>query len=540
MSQSNPISSKRWLLLVSGILVLLLLIAAGFLFSRERHSEELLRRTIVKTLGEQFKSDVELRAIHVKIFPRFAVAGEGLSLHYHGRLDTPPLIRVEHFSFAIGILGLLRPVKHIPLVRIDQMTITIPPRDSRQERTPNLEPSQNRASSPAVIVDQVICTATNIVILPKKAGKEPLVWDIHELFLDSLRVDKPVAFHGHLTNGKPVGEIETHGTFGPWDVDDPGGSPVSGEYKFSDADLDPFPGIAGTLSSTGKFSGVLSELQVQGQTDTPNFSLDKVGKPVSLHTDYSATVDGTNGDTYLQPVNGILVRSLIVAEGSIVNVPEKKGHLITLDASVPNGRIQDFLGLAINSDTPLMTGPVKIKAKIILPPGKERPIEKIIIDGDFGVGDAKWNSPAIREQLESLSRHGEGKPADTDAGSSVSDLRGSFHLEKGVIRFSSLTFIVPGAAIDLAGTYALHDGTLNFNGHLRLQAKLSQTLTGAKSFFLKAFDPFFKKDGAGAVLPITITGTRDKPIFGVSVLHKTIQKQIDAGRDKQAGKNPLN
>jgi hypothetical protein len=42
------------------------------------------------------------------------------------------------------------------------------------------------------------------------------------------------------------------------------------------------------------------------------------------------------------------------------------------------------------------------------------------------------------------------------------------------------------------------------------------------------------------VLPITITGTRDKPIFGVSVLHKTIQKQIDAGRDKQAGKNPLN
>jgi hypothetical protein len=540
MTQSDPISSKRWLLLVSAILVLLLLIAAGFLFSREHHSEELLRRTIEKTLGEQFKSDVELRTIHVKIFPRFAVVGEGLSLHYHGRIDTPPLIRVEHFTFAIGILGLLRPVKHIPLVRIDQMTITIPPRDSKQERASNLEPGPNRASSPAVIVDQVICTATNIVILPKKAGKEPLVWDIHELFLDSLRVDRPVAFHGHLTNGKPVGEIETHGTFGPWDVDDPGGSPVAGEYKFSDADLDPFPGIAGTLSSTGKFSGVLSELRVEGETDTPNFSLDKVGKPVSLHTDYSATVDGTNGDTYLQPVNGILVRSLIVAEGSIVNVPEKKGHLITLDASVPNGRIQDFLSLAINSDTPLMTGPVKIKAKIILPPGKERPIEKIIIDGSFGVDDARWNSPAIREQLESLSRHGEGKPADADAGSSVSDLRGSFHLEKGVIRFSSLTFIVPGAAIDLAGTYALHDGTLDFNGHLRLQAKLSQTVTGAKSFFLKAFDPFFKKDGAGAVVPITITGTRSKPTFGVSVLHKTIQKQIDAGRDKQAGKNPQN
>jgi hypothetical protein len=536
MSQSDPNSSNRRLLVISGIIVLLLLIGAGILYSRARRSEELIRRSIVQTLGAQFKSEVELRAIHVKIFPRFAVVGDGLSLHHHGRLDTPPLIRVEHFTFAIGILGMLRPVKHIPLVQIDQMTITIPPRDPRQERAPHLEPGQNKASSLEIIVDQVICTATNIVILPKKAGKEPLDWDIHQLFLDSLRVDKPVAFRGHLTNGKPVGEIETHGEFGPWDVDDPGGSPVSGEYKFSGADLDPFPGIAGTLSSTGKFSGVLSELQVQGQTDTPNFSLDKVGKPVSLHTDYSATVDGTNGDTYLRPVNGILVRSLIVAEGSIVNVPEQKGHLITLDASVPNGRIQDFLNLAINSDTPLMTGPVKIKAKIILPPGKERPIEKITIDGSFGVDDARWNSPAIREQLESLSRHGEGKPADTDAGSSVSDLRGNFHLERGLIRFSSLTFSVPGAAIDLTGTYALHDGNLDFNGHLRLQAKLSQTVTGAKSFFLKAFDPFFKKDDSGAVVPITITGTRGKPIFGVSVLHKTIKKQIDAGRNMQAGK----
>lgn len=538
MPRSDPISSRRWLPIISGILALLLLLAAGFLYSCARHSEELIRQTIVQALSKQFKSDVELRAVHVKVFPRIAVMGEGLSLHYHGRLDTPPLIRIEHFTFALGIPGLLRPVKHIPLVQIDQMTISVPPRDPKKASPAVHAPSQDKSLGPAVVVDQVLCKATDIVILPKKAGKEPLDWDIHELFLDSVSVDKPFTFHGHLTNGKPIGEIETHGEFGPWDVDDPGSSPVSGEYKFSGADLDPFPGIAGTLSSTGKYSGVLSELQVQGQTDTPNFSLDKVGRPVPLHTSYTATVDGTNGDTYLHPVNGTLIRSFIVAEGSIVNVPEKKGHLITLDASVPNGRIQDILSLAINSDKPLMTGPVKIKAKLILPPGKEKPLDKIIIDGNFGVDDAKWSSPAIREQLESLSRHGEGKPTDIDTGSSVSDLRGSFHLEKGVIQFNSLTFSVPGAAIDLTGTYALRDGNLDFNGHLRLQAKLSQTVTGAKSFLLKAFDPFFKKDNAGAVLPITITGTRDKPTFGVSVLHKTIKKQVNTKTAGQSGKSP--
>jgi VCBS repeat-containing protein len=72
------------------------------------------------------------------------------------------------------------------------------------------------------------------------------------------------------------------------------------------------------------------------------------------------------------------------------------------------------------------------------------------------------------------------------------------------------------------------EGDVDFKGHLRLQAKLSQTVTGVKSFFLKAVDPFFKKDGAGAVVPISITGTREHPTIGVTVFHKTIEKKLGA------------
>ena len=56
-------------------------------------------------------------------------------------------------------------------------------------------------------------------------------------------------------------------------------------------------------------------------------------------------------------------------------------------------------------------------------------------------------------------------------------------MEKGVIEFRGLTFGVQGALIDLAGTYDIRGGDLDFHGHLRPQAKLSQTVTGAKSFF---------------------------------------------------------
>jgi hypothetical protein len=40
--------------------------------------------------------------------------------------------------------------------------------------------------------------------------------------------------------------------------------------------------------------------------------------------------------------------------------------------------------------------------------------------------------------------------------------------------------------------------------------------TGVKSKLLKLVDPFFAKDGAGAVIPIRITGTKSSPKFGLN------------------------
>jgi hypothetical protein len=108
---------------------------------------------------------------------------------------------------------------------------------------------------------------------------------------------------------------------------------------------------------------------------------------------------------------------------------------------------------------------------------------------------------------------------------------GDFKLAKAIIDFRSLTFSVPGANLDLIGNYDIGEGNLDFNGHLRLQAKLSQTVTGKKSFFLKAVDPFFSKEGAGTLLPITITGKREAPTLGVSAFHKTFKRSL-GGDDK--------
>jgi hypothetical protein len=517
---------KALLVCVSGVLVFLVAVF-GYALSQKRAAELKTRDWIVQVLEDRFQSDVDLQDFHVKVFPKMEVTGEGLALQYRNAASAPPLIRIEKFSFELGFLGIFRVPHRIARVHLQRMTITIPP---REQRIPS-PPKQARTKIPQVTITEIQCDDTELLTLSNKPGKEPLDWEIHNLVLHEVGANKSFNFHGTLTNAKPKGEIDTHGQFGPWDTEDPGATPVDGSYAFANADLGPFPGIAGILASTGNYKGQLDTLETSGITDTPDFSLDKVGKPVPLHTDFSATVDGTNGDTKLHPVRALLGQSVIIAVGSVIKVPEKKGHLITLDVTTPTARFEDILQLAVNSDKPFLRGPVDIKAKLSIPPGKVKVIEKMILDGTFAISNGRWASTEVRDKLESFSRHAEGQPEDQDAGSAVTNLKGHFVLKGAVITFSQLTFSVPGAGIELAGTYDIHSQQIDMQGKLKMQAKLSQTVTGAKSFFLKAIDPLFAKNGNGTELPISITGTREEPVIGLSVFHKKIEKKIGATPD---------
>jgi hypothetical protein len=526
--------SRTWLLVL--VLVLLILVIPGaILYQRTRNIEDWTRDWVVRSLSQRFDSRVELESIHVTAFPEMSVTGENLVIYYHNRTDVSPLIRIQQFTFHLGFMGIVQVPRHIRGVHLDDMVITIPPRgQKREDQTPPAQESTKKQKPlPQIVVDQIVCDETTLLIMPKQAGKKPLDFDIHDLILKSVGANKPFSFRGNLKNAKPVGEIKTRGDFGPWQIDDPGSTPVSGSYIFTDANLDPFPGIGGTLSSTGKYSGVLGSLEVEGETDTPGFSLDPVGRPVPLHTEFSATVDGTNGDTYLHPVRATLIHSQIIANGSVVRVPEKEGHLIILDAVAPQAHLEDLLQLATKSNQPMMSGLINLRTKIVLPPGKVKVLDKLTLDGEFNVTDARFASSDVRDKLASFSRHAQGQPDNPEAGSAISDLRGKFRLKNGVVTFKNLTFGVPGAVIALEGTYKIRGEDLDFAGELRMEAKLSQLVSGKKSFFLKAIDPFFSKRGAGTLIPITISGTRDSPTLEFSIFHKKVRKRFGNNEQSQ-------
>ena len=79
-----------------------------------------------------------------------------------------------------------------------------------------------------------------------------------------------------------------------------------------------------------------------------------------------------------------------------------------------------------------------------------------------------------------------------------------------------LIFAMPGADVKLAGSYGMRSEKIDFAGHLLMDARISETVDGYKSWLLKPIDPFFAKDGRGAVIPIKITGTREDPQYGLN------------------------
>jgi hypothetical protein len=88
-----------------------------------------------------------------------------------------------------------------------------------------------------------------------------------------------------------------------------------------------------------------------------------------LTTEFTAIVDGTNGDTILQAVQATLGRTPLTARGGIVHMPGRKGRTIELDITIDRGRLEDMLRLAVEGE-PDMTGGLKLKTHLELPPGE--------------------------------------------------------------------------------------------------------------------------------------------------------------------------
>jgi AsmA-like C-terminal region len=593
---------NRWIMWVAGGLLTTAAVMAMLVAVALHRAEPFLRARIVAALEKRFHARVELDSFHISygngLHGRWGVfaegrglrmwplkhpededlslrtsakplEGEGLSSKTSGAAADAPLIRVDEFHFHAPLRYERGKPIRISLVHIEGLTVVVPPRrhdagkagaegtaSAASQPGPAAGPSASKLESKKqskdagllsdVVVERVQCDNAQLTLETDKPNKLPLGFAIAHLTLTTVTADGPISYQAELTNPRPLGQIHTTGTFGPWQADDPGGSAVIGDYRFDDADLSGFKGIAGILNSTGHYQGTLRNIQVDGETATPDFRLTHFGNPMALHTSFHATVDGTDGDTWLDPVDATLGQSHFTARGQVVRLknenadalqnlaatsgdsavekdsPFHGGHDIALTVNVDRGRIEDFLRLASHDGKTILTGAVTLKTTLHITPGPEQVVERLKLNGAFKLDDALFASTKIQGNIRQLSLRGQGRPqevkrtdpAGTDSSIS-SGMQGDFQMANGVVTLPDLKYTVPGAAIQLKGTYGVEGGALDFGGTAQLQATVSEMVGGWKGLLLKPADRFFKKDGAGTEVPIRVSGTREEPKFGV-------------------------
>jgi len=514
---------RRWFLWIPLIAILVLLVVGELVL---RRAAPILKGRVIETLSTRFNSRVELDDLDVSLMRGLAVSGHGLRIFAPDDVVAAgakdPIFAVQQFEFHASLIGLFLKPTHVGAVHAQGLTIQVPPKSMRAQGVQQ----RRRRGKIKIVVDEIVFDDSQLVIGTDKPNKDPKVFALKHIVLQNLNPTTASPYDATLTNAVPKGDIHATGTFGPWQDETPGDSNVTGKYTFQNADLSTIKGIAGMLHSVGDFTGRLDRIEVYGTADVPNFSLDTANHPVPLETQFSAIVDGITGDTYLQPVQAKLGESKFSCSGAVVN-HKGIGHSVDLDVDVPAGRIQDFLQLAVKTQPVVMTGVVGMKTKLHIRPGKESVTQKLGLNGGFSLKQIHFTNPDVQDKVDELSLRAEGHPKEAKAGAEDvnSQMKGSFRMDDGELTLQGLHYSLPGATVDLGGVYTLDGRKFDFTGKVRTDAKISQMVASRwKSLMLKPADPFFHKNGAGAEIPVKVTGTNSAPKFGLDMGHKDKDK----------------
>ena len=492
-----------------------------------RRFEPYIRQQAMDYLRTGFASEVELTSLRVSM-PDLSslgllltggrgalakVTGEGLVMRHKGRRDLPPMFVIKRFSFDVDLGTVFQTPKLVPILSLENMEIHIPPKGERPELAISGEQQFRQITGSTVLIGVVEIKDGKLVILPKDREKKPLQFELHRVRLESAGFGVAMKYDAKLSNPRPPGEVNSQGTFGPWVSEEPGNTPLAGRYVLDDADLSVFPAIAGILRSTGDFEGTLDYFNVKGQASVPDFHLRRSGNRVPLETQFEVIVDGTNGNTVLNPVVAKLGNTHLKTSGGVIKNEGEIRRTINLDVSMPRGDMRDILRLAMKGP-PLMEGQIFLAARVQVPPLDQKVREKLVVDGRFQVSRGKFLRPNIQDKIDTLSRRGQGQPQNEEIDEVFSRMNGRFRLDGQMIVFRKLTFEIPGAAVDLTGKYDLAQDALDFHGNLKLTAKVSQTMTGWKRWMLKPVDSIMAKEGAGTYIPIKVQGSSKAPKFG--------------------------
>jgi hypothetical protein len=426
------------------------------------------------------------------------------------RDPSRPKITAQRVTIRGLYWGLFVTPKHLKAMSFDGLEISFPPKDGKH----NTQTQNGKdASKDDTRYDEVDAKDSRVVFAGAD-GAGPQTYEIYQLVMKNFSATGPMHFSSNLKIPTPVANVAVSGIFGPINHQKLGETPLSGKFTMKNANLATFRSLYGTLAGYGEFQGKLGELKVNGGTEMQNFGVTDTAHDLPLKTQFTVMVDGTSGNVEFEPIHATLGKTKLVAQGQLADSADKKKTL-TLNISSNDARIEDLMYLFVHSKKPPLAGPTQFKMDVKLPSG-DAPFEKRVeMKAHFGIEKSKFTHSDTEQKVSALSEAARGNPKDEDPPTVVSDLTGDLTLKGGTANFSRLDCDVPGASAKLHGKYNLESHAVDLHGMLQTDVKLSKATTGFKAFLMKVVEAAKKKKKEGATVPVKITGTYEKPDFGL-------------------------
>jgi hypothetical protein len=461
-------------------------------------------RNVKPLLDSVLASQITVSQYHRTYFPHPGFVAKGLVLRRNSAQDLAPVGTADDLIVRGSWIDLLLLRDRVELVDVVGLHVVIPPVGSEANRRDFPEGSSADFAGPTAVVAEFHLHRAQLDIQRTNGGTYS--FPIRDLVIRNLQRGQTIDYSVDMQNAIPSGHILSHGTFGPLNPANLGGTPLSGDFTFTEIDLSEIGALHGRLDASDHFSGTIASIRANATASTPNFAVDD-GRPTALSATIDCTVNALNGDIALNRIEAKTGTSTISAQGSIAGAPKTTN----LDLTVANGRVQDLMRPFVSGPVPV-AGAVSMRGHAVLLPAANGAgfLQRLRVQGNFQAPAEQLTDRPTERSLSSFSQRAvSNKPAEpADAATDVlSSIGGSVQIGNGIVSTQNLSLAVPGAVAHLGGTYNLNNTSAHMTGHLVMDQDISHVTTGFKSLLLKPLAPFFRKPPAGAVIPIAVTGT---------------------------------
>jgi hypothetical protein len=471
-------------------------------------------RKIQPMLEDMLASQVKISEYHRTYFPNPGFIAIGITMRRKSAPDLPPLGSVEKMVVQGRWSDLLLLRQRVQLVEITGLHVVVPAIGSRENHEDFPPGSGADFGGPEMMIERFVVRKSLLDIM--RADQHRNSFPIANLEIRNFHRGEEGVFVVDMRNAIPTGRIQATGMFGPIRVNDFGATPVSGDFSFSGVALHEVGEISGTLDSSGHFNGTLGEIEAEATSRTPDFAV-KNGLPSEVDGAIRCTINGTNGDLAIHDIEAKTGVTTIHASGTIQGSPK----ITNLDIEVRQGRAEEILRPFLRNGSPI-EGEVWLKSHAYVGPrGSGKFLDRLRVDGTFEVPAEQIENKKVEKCLSDFSARAQGlkepsadgKAADASSSEessaprdALSSVKGPATIRNGVASSTQLSFKVAGAEADLKGTFDFRSEVVHLVGNLRMEKDISHTEKGFKSLLLKPLAPFFKKENAGAVVPIAVTG----------------------------------